>query len=57
MVTKYDLVKSKSFIEITGKGKIEPTDLKNIFIKTAQLLSKEPHKANRMISNTNYLGI
>ena len=54
MVTKYDLVKSKSFIEITGKGKIEPTDFKNIFIKTAQLLSKEPHKANRMISNTNY---
>jgi hypothetical protein len=49
MVTKHDLVKSKSFIEKAGKGTIKPPDLENIFVKTAQLLSKEPHKANCLL--------
>jgi hypothetical protein len=49
LVTKYNLVKSKSFIEKAGKGIIEPSDLENIFVKTAQLLSKEPHKANCLL--------
>lgn len=49
MVTKYNLVKSKAFIEKVGKGKIEPPELERIFVKTAQLLSKEPHKANCLL--------
>ena len=49
MVTKYDLVKSKSFIEKAGKGIIQPPDLEKIFVKTAQLLSNEPHKANCLL--------
>ncbi len=49
MVTQYDLVKSKAFIEKVGKGKVDPPDLEDIFIKTAQILSKETDKANCLL--------
>lgn len=48
-MTQHELVKSKAFIEKAGKGIIEPTDLEKIFVKTAQILSNEPHKADCLL--------